>query len=213
MPHTVLLPIPALMQSLAHTRPVFHSEADFQHAFAWEVQKMFPDAQVRLELPVAASGVRMHVDIWIVLDGRCAAIELKYKKRALDVSVGAERFLLTNDGAQDLGRYDFIKDIERLERMADHVPLVEGYAVLLTNDSGYWKESAATVDAAFRLPQGRSLGGVMGWGDKAGSGTTKGREKILSLAGGYTLLWNDYSRLAAPPTLFRWLEIYVPPRN
>jgi hypothetical protein len=30
-----MLPIPAIMQALAQLRSVFHSEADFQHAFAW----------------------------------------------------------------------------------------------------------------------------------------------------------------------------------
>lgn len=37
-------------------RPVFHSEADFQYAFAWELQRTSPSVQIRLEtLPVRAS--------------------------------------------------------------------------------------------------------------------------------------------------------------
>jgi len=103
----------------------------------------------------------MHVDIWITSGGRSLAVKLKYKKRALETVIGNERFRLKNDGAQDLGRYDFIKDVERLARIAAHIPQVEGYAVLLTNDSGYWKEGATTVDAAFRLPEGRILTGEL----------------------------------------------------
>lgn len=121
-----MLPIDAIMTNLAQSRPVFHAEADFQHAFAWELHQQLPDAQVRLELPVEAGGETMHVDIWAMVAGRPVAIGLKYKKRALDVTVGAERFMLRNDGAQDLGRYDFTKDIERIERIAAHVPQAKG---------------------------------------------------------------------------------------
>lgn len=38
-----------LMSQLAGTRPIFHSEADFQHALAWEIQNQHPQAAVRLE--------------------------------------------------------------------------------------------------------------------------------------------------------------------
>ena len=107
-----MFPIDAIMANLAQSRPIFHAEADFQHAFAWELHQQLPDARVRLELPVVAGGETMHVDIWAIVAGGPVAIELKYKKRALDVTIGAERFMLRNDGAQDLGRYDSIKDTE-----------------------------------------------------------------------------------------------------
>lgn len=206
-----MLPVFLLLQTLAHTRPVFHSEADFQLAFAWEVQKMFPEAKVRLELPVMAGGQTMHVDIWVVLDGKPLAIELKYKKRALDTVIDGERFSFKNDAALDPGRYSFIKDIERLERITAHVSMAEGYAVLLTNDRSYWKNSAATpVENAFRLFEGRTLTGELRWGSAAGAGTMKGREQALNLSGSYTLAWGDYSKIAAPPAQFRCLVIHVP---
>lgn len=34
---------------LARLRPVFHSEADFQQAFAWEARVLDPSLRVRLE--------------------------------------------------------------------------------------------------------------------------------------------------------------------
>jgi len=37
------------MASLATRRPVFHSEANFQHAFAWELQRRHEEARIRLE--------------------------------------------------------------------------------------------------------------------------------------------------------------------
>jgi len=33
------------MAALALVRPLFHSEADFQHAFAWQLHSAHPDAR------------------------------------------------------------------------------------------------------------------------------------------------------------------------
>ena len=43
------LPLDAVLAGLSAKRPVFHSEADFQHAFAWEVHLLDPRIEVRLE--------------------------------------------------------------------------------------------------------------------------------------------------------------------
>ena len=32
-----------VLNQLSKNRKVFHSEADFQHAFAWELQNQYPD--------------------------------------------------------------------------------------------------------------------------------------------------------------------------
>ncbi|MDE2142791.1 MAG: hypothetical protein KGJ84_10300 [Elusimicrobia bacterium] len=71
-----------LMAELAIKRPLFHSEADFQHALAWEIRSRLPDAKIRLEYRPSGFD-RMYVDMWVVLaDGTPFAIELKYKTRA-----------------------------------------------------------------------------------------------------------------------------------
>lgn len=41
--------IAVLLRTLALQRPVYHSEADFQHAFAWEAHRTDPSLPVRLE--------------------------------------------------------------------------------------------------------------------------------------------------------------------
>ena len=38
-----------VLRSLSCQRPIFHSEADFQHALAWLIHLQHPDAIVRLE--------------------------------------------------------------------------------------------------------------------------------------------------------------------
>ena len=110
-----MLDIDDLMTDLARVRGMFHSEADFQHALAWQIHEASPQSQVRLEVDVArAAGRRMYLDIW--LPEERIAIELKYLTRRLDLTHRGERFAL-RDHAQDLGRYEFLKDVQRLEVM------------------------------------------------------------------------------------------------
>ena len=184
-----------IMGRLSHKRPVFHSEADFQHAFAWELHTAMPECTIRLELPLDVGGKRLHLDLWASTAGTWAAIELKYKTRALSVEVAGERFLLSGQAAQNLARYDFIKDIERLERITTIRHGAKGYAVFLTNDSAYWKRprNAAPVDAAYRIHDGRVILGHVAWSGRASSGTIKGREEPIDLIGEYRIAWHGYS--------------------
>ncbi len=192
-----MLKIQRLLTSLSHQRPVFHSEADFQHALAWEIQTKFPNASVRLEFPVILDSDVIYVDIWIDLGGEVAAVELKYKTRGLSVDVNGEQYRLKNQSAQDCGRYDFLKDIQRLEKIASisSNPFT-AYAVLLTNDSAYWKppHRPETVDTDFRIHEGRLVTGALNWRDNASDGTMKNRENSIVLKGKYRLHWIPYSR-------------------
>ena len=156
------LSVSEVLTALAKQRTVFHSEADFQHAIAWEIHQRLPRASVRLERPVEVSHLNklLHVDIWIEQDGDVIALELKYKTRALQVRVGNEQYALRSQSAQDIGRYDFIKDIERVENIvADRAPHATGYAILLTIDRSYWTRSLNdnTADVKFRLHEGSNL--------------------------------------------------------
>jgi hypothetical protein len=81
------------MGHLARRRPLFHSEADFQLALAWELQTAHPHAQLRLEQRVMAHPP-IALDILMRLDGRRYAFELKYLKRALKTVVDGEPYPL-----------------------------------------------------------------------------------------------------------------------
>ena len=185
-----------LLATLAAERPIFHSEADFQHAFAWLLHRMNPKLSVRLELPVRAGKFVSHVDLLTSSSTERTAIELKYKTRALTVTSAGEEFRLTTHAAQDLGRYDFIKDIQRVETLVAQHEVASGYAILLTNDSSYWTVARRpdSVDAAFRLSSDCTLSGALAWHERASAGTTRGRKDVLTLRGSYTLDWRDYSR-------------------
>ena len=70
----------------------------------------------------------MRLDIWLPSVG--VAIELKYRSKKLVQEWEKESFTLHDHGARDHGRYDFLNDIQRLERvMADFRPAKAGYAV------------------------------------------------------------------------------------
>lgn len=144
-------------------------------------------------------------------DGWAAAIELKYFTRALDLVVGGDRFELLHQGAQDISRYDFVRDVERVESVVRAQPGVKGYALALSNDSSYWRVPTyprTTIDAAFRLHEGSALTGRLAWSASAGAGTTRGRDKEHILRGTYPLHWEDYSRVAdGPAGTFRYLLV------
>ncbi|HET9662237.1 MAG TPA: hypothetical protein VFP05_18065 [Thermomicrobiales bacterium] len=182
------------MLRLARHRPVFHSEADFQHALAWQLQREHLDAHVRLEYRPFPDE-RIYLDIWCEVDGRPTAIELKYPTKRLSTAIGAERFEVAEHGAQDLTRYDIIKDVVRIERVVDSMPNSAGAVIVLTNDPSFWnasKRATPTIDNAFRIHQGRTLAGTCEWGLGAGPGTTKGRTTQLDVRGAYPVVWQDY---------------------
>jgi len=207
-----MLAIHDLLGSLAIDRPVFHSEADFQHAFAWLLHQRHPELAVRLEVPVHVGESCLHLDVMAFSETLRVAIEIKYKTRAALCVAGTEVFGLTSQAAQDLGRYDFVKDVERLERVAAARPGTIGYAVLLTNDQSYWKAGRpGSVDEDFRLYDGRRISGTLSWRAGAASGTIRGREAPLVLCGSYEATWRDYSEIGPKERdRFRYLAIALP---
>ena len=186
-----------LLATLANKRPVFHSEADFQHALAWELQLLYPNVNIRLEYRPPWLDRRNYMDIWVIDEDTATAIELKYKTRSVDISIGGEQFALQNQAAQDLGRYDFVKDIERLERVVAARRQVAGYAIILTNDATYWSHprKSDTVDSDFRIQEGRTLSDLLDWGPGASEGTRRSRTDSIQLANSYQLDWRDYSNV------------------
>lgn len=66
-----------LISRLGRKRPVFHSEADFQYALAWEAHHMDPDMQIRLETHPEPN---VRLDVLFARPDLSAytAVELKY---------------------------------------------------------------------------------------------------------------------------------------
>lgn len=196
------------LSRLSQRRPLFCSEADFQHELAYELRRDDPELGVRLEYPLGAE-MRGAIDI-LLLGAHRYALELKYLCKGLTAQVEDEIIVLRHQGARDIRRYDVCKDILRMERYAERTG--HGAAVLvLSNDPAYWQTRRwpNTVDAAFDLADLGQIGGTLGWGPLAGSGTTKGREAPLEIRGSYPLAWRDYSDLGGIGGRFRYLWVPV----
>ena len=207
-----------IMAKLSRQRPVFHSEADFQHAFAWLVHTEMTGYQVRLEFRPDPHE-RVYLDMWI--KNINLAIELKYKTRDATLTYEGERYNLLRQGAHDLGRYDFLKDVSRLESLQLQGVARAGLAIFLTNEHLYWNPPGkpGKVDRAFHIHDGRHIHGDLTWSPQAGPGTTRSREHPINLTGTYDLEWHDYgdketlqpliSGTRLSNTRFRYLAVEV----
>ena len=204
--------VDGLMVQMSKKRKVFHSEADFQHALAWQIREATPECEIRLEFnPVPNEERKIYLDIWIPTEA--IAIELKYVTRNLDATVFGERFVLRNQSAQDTRRYDYLRDIHRLESEVAEGRAKQGFAVLLTNDPSYWKppQRGQTTDAAFRIHEGRDVRGELGWSRSASEGTKRGRTTPIQLKACYQMRYQDYSNLVGEKYgQFRYLNVPVP---
>lgn len=204
-----MIRIEPLMKRLSARRPIFHSEADFQHELAIELRAMDPALALRLEYPFGL-GARASLDILLRKKNVLAGLELNYLCRAADVSVAGEAFRLRHQSAHDIRRYDVCKDVVRMEAFCERLGATGG-VLILTNDPAYWspRRRADTFDAAFNLADSRVLGGTLAWAEGTGTGTTRGREVPLAIAGSYPLAWRDYADVGGAGGRLRYLFIPV----
>ena len=209
-----MLEFPRLMDDLAGLRPVFHSEADFQHALAMQLAHELPAADIRLEyrpLP----GQSVYTDIWLTLDGVHCAIELKYKTKRATIDIAGERFELANQGAQDIGKYDFWKDVERVEKVRSFRASTAGAVIFLTNDQNYWNEPSreGTCAEAFHVHEGRIAKGELPWAAHTGEGTMRGRKSPVRLNNEHRVAWREYGSGQEGVPQFRYALVEVTART
>lgn len=87
------------IDSIKEKRKVFHSEADFQFALAWEIKRLYLEVDVRLEYAYKVEDKIYHIDILVMIEGKFIPIELKYKTLKKSLIVDDEEFTLRNHGA------------------------------------------------------------------------------------------------------------------
>ena len=196
-----------ILETALQCRSVFHSESDFQHHLAWEIHKTFNDAKVRLECPLSHNkgDTRGHCDIVVGNAGEKIGIELKYKTNEWRTNIDGEQFELKPHGAEDIGEYDFLKDVYRLEQWRNARQITRGYAVLLTNASRYWDMKnnwERRNNAAFRIHEGRTITGKLSW--KEGAKLSK-TQTPFELNESYTTHWQNSSH-----KYFRYLCLQIP---
>jgi hypothetical protein len=191
------------MSHLAADRPIFHSEADFQHAFAQVVHGLNGELQVRLEV---RQDDAEYLDLFCYGPRGRTSIEFKYFTAAWHgVDQRGEAFRLRSQAATDVARREFVFDIERLERFCQR-RATQGLAIMLTNARALWSpvlHDRRTRDHEFRIHEGQVLSGTLRWAD----GGYAANERTL--VGEYSLGWRDYRELAGSNGMFRWLAVEV----
>ena len=208
--------ISAVMQSLSQKRPIFHLESDFQFALAWEIQSLFPNCDVRLEVPFAYDK-NGRIDIVVRSSGAVFPIELKHLKKKLLHTIDGEQFDLA-DGVHDMDMYTCMADIERMESFCGHLPGFDtGYVVWLTNDPAYWnKDYNASYYHKFHAPDDTVKTGEM-YFDEMNPRTkkppqiygAKGYKNAVILSGSYHIKWHDYSNLGVPNGIFKYAAVRI----
>ena len=142
---------------LAAANRVFCSEADFQFSLAWELQRLLPGASIFLEKGVSVPPDTYFVDIVVEFGGKNYYIELKYHTSTCNWHFRGTPIRLKNQGAQDLLRYDYLKDIYRLQKIkniCEKGGFAGGFAVILTNDRFVYDAPSSfkkTLDCGFRI--------------------------------------------------------------
>ena len=179
----------SVLAQLVSKRPGFYYEADLKHSLAWELHARNPAAAIRLEYLSKLNGNTASIDFMIRNEHSVTAIELKYKTCQTSIDHNCEIYALRDQSAQDQGRYDFIKDIERLESFIATTPNAHGCAIFIANDRSYWipPRKPNTIDAQFRIHVGRVLANSLSWSGSCQSGTVAGRTAPIVLHNKYTL--------------------------
>lgn len=144
-----------------------------------------------------------YLDLYVKLNEKIYGFEFKYKTKELSVKNSILSFNLKNQGAQDLLRFEFRKDIHRLEYLKyitiDDNPKIDiGFAVILSNDSTLYNNiTKETADKELRFSDDTTIkGGSFKWHPKDDKGAWLKEYKYtmdLKLRNeGYSVKWNTY---------------------
>ena len=145
---------------LESNEELLFNERDFQmHLATWlrNSANCYDDVDVEYYVPCQELDnyvwdSELRLDIVVKKDSEYCPVELKYKTKKVerkisrfDEELAGNVVVMKNQGAQDLGMYDFWKDVRRVELVRNRFERVKGgLAVFVTNDVFYTKGSKET---------------------------------------------------------------------
>lgn len=205
---------------VSQRRPVFHSEADFQHELALELAQT--GYRVRLEVPrslvLNGTPVRAELDLLVQkYDGEPAwtVIELKYVKVATVITHQGEVYDLAGTWGTNLSRFDALADLRRVEGIVGAGLAAQGHAVFLTNAADAWNVDVSArgiMAEQFSLHAGRGLpaGVPMDWEPANPAVSSVTRKRLapyapITLARAQTCTWTPYSAFPVTAGEFKYL--------
>jgi len=193
---------------LRSNQELFFNERDFQMHLALYLKSLARYDDVDLEYYVpnkTLSGYvwdsELRMDIVIRKGEEYLPIELKYKTKSvakktlprfgedINATEGETFEIMKSQGAQDLGMYDFWKDVRRLELVRNRYEhVVGGLAVFLTNDPFYTKPTKESSNNYKFGMQNGTHSCDKHWQRK--TSTTEGRDGF-DLDSECTIQWQD----------------------
>ena len=141
-------------QFLETNEELLFNERDFQMHLATFLRRTgnYDDVDVEYYVPLSElTGYiwdnELRMDVLVRKGKEYLPIELKYKTKTVrkkllrfNEEVSGEVEVMKNQGAQDLGKYDFWKDVRRIELVRKRFGAIKnGLAVFVTNDPAYLK--------------------------------------------------------------------------
>lgn len=210
---------------------IFISENDLVLSFALYILERFPDAKVNFELPFDIeykfqtkdenfhNPGNSYLDLHVFLNGIRYGFEFKYHTCKYAVNTNLYKFELKDHIARDVLRFNFRKDIHRLEHLRNNYSefrIHKGFAVLLTNDKALIKTDANknTLDKEYRFSEIAPIrGGDVKWSKVSGKGNWVGSDQfdiMLPLKKeGYEIYWRDYHQIKDPKKDFKFCVIEI----
>lgn len=193
------------------------NERDFQMRLSLSLlaSEHYDDVDLEYHLPIGQNPLfddeykqweteKPSIDIVVRRGEEYIPIELKYKLKAISGRISRfgekspkEVAIVTNQAAQNLGRYAFWKDVKRIELVKKHYRSVNaGLAVFLTNDESYLKSRVGTNYYAFSMEEGRHVSGILDWKEN------NPNYPPIPLDGEYEVTWETTSFHDLMPTAF-----------
>ncbi len=145
-------------------------------------------------------GQKAYLDIFVECGGKKYAIELKCKT----IAVANSAYHYSTHGAQNNGRYDYFRDISRLENWQKNGFIDHGFAIFLTNDNSYCTPcTPSTAVANFDISHRKHISA------NTYTPSWKGRSKPIILLNCYTCNWSPPPNPIVQPGDFRYCIIDV----
>ncbi len=160
---------------------------------------LYPKLKIKFEhKTILDKGHKSYIDILIKNEeGLYIPIELKYRTNKLHCNFDDCTYELSNQSAEDITRYGYLKDISRIEKYSEtEEKFLTGYAIMLTNQSNVWKKDYHIVGNTFDdfLINDNIIvsSGIKKWSENT-SYSNKQNYTSFELKQSYQIKWFDYS--------------------
>lgn len=201
---------------LHQRKPLFHSESHFVAWFAWIVKETFPSISMpELQVGNFYNNKRLRLDMLVRHNDLQFGLEMKYARASMNggVSFPFQRdvyYAPKSGAAKDITRFNFLKDIERLESAVDTLEKTSCCALLVTNISDLWlPEEGEPNDLMYCLDDGITPG-TKTWLKPPSRNTLDRTGESVLIQGDYQTEWNPFSEIPKIENgIYKYLAVFV----